>query len=165
MLWLLSYVATIVMANVLILAVGLVPVPFTPYLAPAGVYMAAFALAARDGVHSTLGVRWTLVAVVVGAALSALLSPALALASGVAFLVSELADTAVYAPLRRRNLPLAVLASGLVGLVIDSALFLHLAFGSLEFLPGLVIAKVYVTVGATAVAWAWRRRSVREVAA
>ncbi len=35
----------------------------------------------------------------------------------------------------------AVLASGIVGLVIDSVLFLWLAFGSLEFLAGQVIGK------------------------
>ena len=66
------------------------------------------------------------------------------MASTAAFLVSELADFAVYTPLQARGLVLAVLASSLVGLVVDSVLFLWLAFGSLDFLAGQIVGKIWM---------------------
>jgi uncharacterized PurR-regulated membrane protein YhhQ (DUF165 family) len=80
-----------------------------------------------------------------------------ALASATAFLVSEAADYLVYTPLRRRGWLRAVAASNVVGLAVDSALFLWLAFGSLTFLWGQVWGKVWVTALAVAMLWAWRR--------
>lgn len=155
--YLLGYVGTIWAANWLIATFGLVPVGFG-LLAPAGVYAAGLALTLRDGVQERLGQRWTLGAIVAGAALSALVSPQFAVASGVAFGVSELVDMAVYTPLRERDRwLLAVAASNTVGLVMDSVLFLALAFGSLDFLIGQVVAKVYVTAATVALLWAWRR--------
>lgn len=59
------------------------------------------------------GATLALAAVVVGTLLSGLVSPQLALASGSAFLFSELADFTVYTPLERRRFVLAVLLSGL----------------------------------------------------
>jgi uncharacterized PurR-regulated membrane protein YhhQ (DUF165 family) len=76
----------------------------------------------------------------------------------VAFLLSELADFAVYTPLRRRTWLGAVAASNTVGLVIDSALFLWLAFGSLEFLAGQVVGKAWMTALAVVLMALWRRR-------
>ena len=74
--------------------------------------------------------------------------PALVLASAVAFVLSETADLAVFTPLQRRGLVLAVAASGAVGILVDSMLFLSLAFGSLDFLPGQVIGKTWALVAA-----------------
>ena len=88
------------------------------------VYFAGLAFTLRDFLQERLGRLWTVAAIVIGAALSALVSPQFALASGVAFLLSELADFAVYTPLRRRSWGVAIVASNLVGLTIDSALFL-----------------------------------------
>ena len=68
------------------------------------------------------------------------------MASTAAFLVSELADFAVYTPLQARGLVLAVLASSLVGLVVDSVLFLWLAFGSLDFLAGQIVGKIWMVL-------------------
>ena len=68
------------------------------------------------------------------------------LASGAAFLLSELADFAVYTPLQRRGLLLAVVASSVVGLVVDSVVFLGLAFGSLDYLPGQVVGKAWAVL-------------------
>jgi uncharacterized PurR-regulated membrane protein YhhQ (DUF165 family) len=70
----------------------------------------------------------------------------LVLASGLAFLLSEAADLAVYTPLARRGLIAAVVASSLVGLVVDSLVFLWLAFGSLEFLAGQIIGKAWMVL-------------------
>ena len=63
--------------------------------------------------------------------------------SGIAFALSEFADFAVYTPLQRRQLTLAVVASSVAGLVVDSVTFLALAFGSLEFLAGQVVGKLW----------------------
>jgi hypothetical protein len=79
--------------------------------------------------------------------LSYFVSPAfVAAASAAAFLSSELADFAVYTPLERRSWLGAVALSNTVGLVIDSVLFLWIAFGSLEFLPGQVVGKAWMTL-------------------
>ena len=63
-----------------------------------------------------------------------------------AFLLSEFADLAVYTPLARRRLVAAVVASSLAGLVVDSIVFLWLAFGSLEFLAGQIVGKVWMVL-------------------
>jgi queuosine precursor transporter len=144
MIWLLMYIATIVGANWAISTFGLVPVGFDLY-APAGVYFVGLAFTFRDLAQERLGRRWIVLAIVVGAALSAYVSPQFALASGLTFLVSEAADFAVYTPLRRRSWLWAIVASNLVGLVIDSAMFLYLAFGSLQFIEGQVLGKVSMT--------------------
>jgi uncharacterized PurR-regulated membrane protein YhhQ (DUF165 family) len=120
-------------------------VPVAPGLmAPSGVLTVGAALVLRDVVQRCLGLRWGVVAIVGGAALSALVAPAsLVLASAAAFLLSEFADFAIYTPLQRERLMLALLASSVVGLVIDSIVFLSLAFGSLAFLPGQVVGKLW----------------------
>jgi uncharacterized PurR-regulated membrane protein YhhQ (DUF165 family) len=159
--YLVCYVLTILAANWAIATFGLVPVGFG-LLAPAGVYFAGLAFTLRDLAQDALGKRWTVAAIVAGAALSALVSPPqIALASGLAFLTSEACDFGVYTPLRRRGWLRAVAASNVVGFVVDSALFLWLAFGSLAFLPGQLVGKAWVTVLFVAMLWAWRRRRVR----
>src|SRR5918993_5650960 len=119
MIWLVLYVATIFAANWAIATFGIVPVGFG-LAAPAGVYFAGLAFTLRDLVQEQLGRTWTVLAILTGAAVSAVISPQFALASGVAFLLSELADFAVYSPLRRRNWLMAVALSNTVGLVADS---------------------------------------------
>jgi uncharacterized PurR-regulated membrane protein YhhQ (DUF165 family) len=123
-------------------------IPVAPgIMAPSGVLMIGVALVLRDLVQRRLGVWYSVAAILIGAAISSWLAPAsLVLASGAAFLISELADLTVYTPLSRRNLVWAVLASGFVGLVVDSVIFLWLAFGSLEFLPGQIIGKSWMVL-------------------
>jgi queuosine precursor transporter len=92
-------------------------VPVWPGIAaPSGVLFAGLAFTFRDLTQEWLGRKVVLVAIVVGALLSWLVTSNLAVASGVAFLFSELADFAVYQPLRERRWLLAVAASNLVGL-------------------------------------------------
>lgn len=165
MIWLILYVATIFAANWAISTFGFVPVGLG-LMAPAGVYFAGLAFTFRDLTQDALGRWWTIAAILAGAALSALVSPQFALASGAAFLLSETADWLVYTPLRERHWIGAVAASNAVGLTIDSALFLLLAFGSLEFLPGQIVGKVWMTLAAVAILALWRRsRRPAEVAA
>jgi len=116
-------------------------------LAPSGVLMIGIALVLRDLVQRRLGVIYSFSAVVAGAVLSAAIAPpSLVLASGVAFLLSELTDLAVYTPLARRRLVTAVVLSSLAGLVADSIIFLWLAFGSLDFLAGQIIGKAWMVL-------------------
>jgi hypothetical protein len=124
--------------------------------------MIGVALVLRDLVQRRLGVGYSACAVLVGALISTLLAPpALVIASGVAFLLSEFADLAVYTPLARRRLLAAVVASSLVGLVVDSIVFLWLAFGSLAFLPGQVIGKVWMVLLSIPFVLYLRRRDER----
>ncbi len=165
--FLLLFALTIPLANWLIGNAGTVCVPQGPCLvpvapglmAPSGVMMAGVALVLRDLVQRRLGVGLASLAILVGAGLSAFLAPpALVVASAVAFLISEFADLAVYTPLARRGLVIAVVASGVVGLVVDSIVFLWLAFGSLDFLLGQVVGKAWmVLLSIPFVAWLRRR--------
>ena len=96
-------------------------VPVAPgVVAPSGVMMVGFALVLRDLVQRRLGAGISAIAILFGTAASALLAPPnLVLASGVAFLLSEFADLAVYTPLARRRLVAAVVASSAAGLVVE----------------------------------------------
>jgi queuosine precursor transporter len=135
-------------------------VPVAPgLLAPSGVLMVGLALVLRDLVQRRLGLGWAGAAVLAGAALSAFLAPpALVVASAAAFLVSEAADLAVYTPLQRRGLVLAVALSSVVGLVLDSVVFLLLAFGGLEYVAGQVVGKLWMVLASLPlVAWLRRR--------
>ena len=157
----LGFIACIPLANWMIGHVGTVCVPQGPCLvpvapwgpdghalrAPSGVLMIGLALVLRDMVQRRLGRGVALVAIVAGAALSgAIAPPQLLVASATAFLLSELADFAVYTPLQSRGLVLAVLASSIVGLVADSVLFLWLAFGSLDYLAGQIVGKLWMVL-------------------
>lgn len=130
------------------------------YRAPSGVLWIGAALVARDVVQRTLGRGPVLGAIAAGAALSFLIAPAFAWASAVAFGLGELADFAVYTPLADRHLRVAVLASGVVGAVIDSLIFLQLAFGSTQFWQGNTIGKIYMSVAALPFVGYARRRLV-----
>lgn len=158
-----GYAGSILAANWAITTFGPVPVGFG-LMAPAGVYFAGIVFTLRDGLQETGGRRWVLAAILAGAGLSAWLSGPLAVASGLAFLFSELADFAVYTPLRRRNWLGAVAASNIVGLTVDSALFLWLAFNSLAFLPGQIVGKLWMTAFAVALILAYRRTMKAQVA-
>ena len=131
-------------------------------MAPSGVLMIGLALVLRDMVQRRLGVWWAVAAIIAGALLSGFVAPTqLVIASAVAFLVSEFADLAVYTPLQRRGLVTAVVASSIVGLVVDSAIFLYLAFGSLGYLPGQVIGKAWMVLLAIPFIHWIRRRDQR----
>ena len=168
--FLIGFALTIPAANWLIGNAGTVCAPSGPCLipvapgimAPSGVLMIGLALVLRDLVQRRLGVVYSVAAILIGAAISSWLAPAsLVLASGTAFLFSELVDLAVYTPLARRRLVLAVVASGLIGLVIDSLIFLWLAFGSLQFLPGQVIGKTWMVLLSIPLIVYLRRRDER----
>jgi uncharacterized PurR-regulated membrane protein YhhQ (DUF165 family) len=161
---------TIPAANWVIGNAGTVCVPNGPCLvpvwpgvmAPSGVLMVGLALVLRDIVQRRLGPLAGLGAIAVGTLISAVLAPpAIVLASVAAFLLSELADFAVYTPLQRRRFVTAVFASSVIGLVVDSLVFLHLAFGSLDFLAGQIIGKAWMVLLALPLMHLLRRRDER----
>lgn len=145
-----AFALTVPLANWMIGNVGTVCPPDGPclipvapgLLAPSGVMVAGLAFVLRDLVQRRLGLAWTITAIAFGAILSVLVAPpALVFASVVAFLVSELANLGVYTPLQRRGLVLAVVASSMVGLFLDTLIFLQLAFGSIELMWGQIVGK------------------------
>lgn len=148
------YLATIPFANWMIQHVGTVKFPGGPHVlpvglgfsAPSGVYIIGFALVARDLVQLILGRRLTVAAIVIGSTLSYLIAPSVALASATAFFLGEVADFAVYTPLARRKLYLAVLASGIAGATIDSLVFLKIAFGNFDYWQGNALGKVWMSL-------------------
>lgn len=132
------FVAAIVLANVLTTRYGFVEVGLD-LEATAGTFAAGLALGVRDLIGDR---RLMLAAVTIGALLSfAFADGRIALASFVAVLVSELADWQVYE--RVTAWPTAVLASNVVGAVVDTFLFLLIAgFFTWDAVPGQLVGKV-----------------------
>jgi uncharacterized PurR-regulated membrane protein YhhQ (DUF165 family) len=165
------FISTVVLANVLTTHMGFIPVGFG-LTATAGTLVAGATLALRDAVQDTLG-RWVVVgAILAGAILSfAMSAPFIAIASAVAFLVSELADYGVYTPIRKRSRfgdrkwAIAVAASTVVGAVVDTVLFLGIAFGPaaiLPALPGQLVGKVWAMLAFLLIGWAVSRVVLRK---
>ena len=169
-LFLVLFALTIPAANWLIGNVGTSCVPHGPclvpvapgLLAPSGVTMVGAALVLRDLVQRRLGTAVSALAILAGSGLSVLYAPAsLVLASATAFLLSEFADLAVYTPLARRRLLTAVIVSSCAGLIVDSIVFLWLAFGSLDFLAGQIVGKAWMVLLAVPLVAYLRRRDER----
>jgi uncharacterized PurR-regulated membrane protein YhhQ (DUF165 family) len=145
------YIAAVVLANLLIEWFGIID--FAPGAlqleAPAAVLFVGVALVARDILHQAAGLIWVCGAIAIGTVLSAVLAdPKIAFASGLAFVASELWDLIVYQGLRHRGWAVAALVSSYLAAVVDSVLFLALAYnGSMRFLPGQLVGKfVAITV-------------------
>ncbi len=161
----LLFILTIPLSNWVVMNVGLVcsqdgpclvPV-WSGIMAPSAVLLAGLALVLRDGVHHFLGTRWAFYSIIAGTILSGFVSePNLVIASAVAFLFSETADLIVYTPLRKRFPAWAIVASGFAGSVVDSMLFLTLAFGSLDYIVGQVLGKFEMSVLAAILIIMWR---------
>lgn len=157
--WLSAYIGSIVIANWMTSTFGLVGIGFG-LAVTAGTFAAGAALILRDAVQITSGKPIALAAILVGAGLSYLTSdPFVALASGIAFLTSEVVDFAVFTPLRRRSLPTAVLISSIVSAPVDTVLFLYIAGFDVTWqaVVGQFIVKTLMAAG-VAVVLARRRR-------
>lgn len=164
-----AYLATIPTANWLINNVGTQYAPDAPhtipvgfgYNAPSGVLMIGLALVLRDYVQQQFGQRTTLMAIAAGIVISYAINPAVATASAIAFAVSELADLYVFTQIKQRTLTGAVIASGIVGGIIDSFLFLQIAFGSTQFWQGQVIGKSIMAITAGLMIWGFNALPIR----
>ena len=146
-----AFLACILAANYATTRWGMVPVAFG-LMATAGTYFAGATFVLRDLIHDLAGRRVVLALIVAGAALSfAVSAPFIALASAVAFGLSECADLAIYQPLRRRGYIRAAVASNVVGSFVDTVVFLTIAgFPLWESLPGQMVGKLMVTAAVVA---------------
>ena len=154
------FLATVWLANLALERFGFVSVGFG-LMAPAGVYFAGASFGLRDAIQEKGGKKLIVALILFGGALSWFITPLFAIASSIAFLFSELADFAVYSPLRQRHWVWAVTASNLVGSIVDSIIFLTIAFGfeSLTFsgVAGILLGKIYMIVPALLIV-RWVRR-------
>ncbi len=158
-----AYIGVIVLANWMTDTYGLVPIGFG-LMVTAGTFAAGAALIARDWLQIETNRWWVLAGIAAGVVLSVVLAnPAIAVASGVAFAVSELVDWGVFTPIRDMSLPLAVLVSSVVSAPVDTVLFLHIAgFGvTWEAVLGQFIVKTVmalIVAGAIVVVSDWREK-------
>lgn len=141
-----AFLGCIIAANYVTTEFGMVPVGFG-LVATAGTYFAGATFVLRDLIHDRWGRLPVIALIIIGAGLSYLLSaPFIALASGVAFLLSELADLAVYQPLRRHGYIRAAVASNIVGAFVDTIIFLAIAgFPIWQAFPGQMVGKLLIT--------------------
>lgn len=167
-----ALVACVAVANIVTTYLGLVPAGFG-LMVTAGTYAAGITFALRDNLHDAGGVRWVLGAIAGGVVVSLLFGDwQLAFASAAAFALAELLDLAVYAPLRRRNWRLAVVASNAIGAVVDTFVFLAIAPTAIvgpitaELVGGQLLVKaIWVTAGYLVLREAIRRAMPKAVAA
>lgn len=142
-----TFLMTILAANYATTELGMIGVGFG-LTATAGTYLAGLMFVLRDSLQDLAGRDWTLAAIAAGGVLSFVVAdPFIALASCVAFLLSELVDLGIYTPLRRRGYVRAAIASNAAGAVVDTVVFLYIAgFGlAMTAVSGQLVAKLTVT--------------------
>lgn len=146
-----AYIAAIIAANYATSTLGMIPVGFG-LTATAGTYLAGLTFVLRDSIQDLAGRRVVIRLILMGAGPSFVLAaPSVAIASAVAFLASELADLAVYTPLRAHGYIRAAIASNIVGATVDTALFLVIAgFPIWPSVPGQMVAKLAITAATVA---------------
>jgi queuosine precursor transporter len=158
-----GYVSLVVLANWLasryVISVGF------GRMAPAGVLCIGAVLVLRDWLQQLRGLLWTMPLVYAAGLASWGIGDIagwtklekVAVASVIAFTVSETAEAVVFTPLRNRNLTLGVALSGTVGNAIDSWLFLQIAFASQAFFVGQFIGKTEMIALGTLLTFGRRR--------
>ncbi len=151
------YVALIVVVNYGFTVVPLVPLPDGTMWPPMSLAV-GFIFVVRDFAQREIGHK-VLLAMLVGATLSYFMaSPFVAVASVAAFLVSELADWAVYT-VTNKPLSQRIFYSSLIGTPIDSAVFLYL-IGHFS-IAGVIAMTASKMLGALVVWWMIRRREAQ----
>lgn len=134
--WTTLYILSAVLVNAMFLMVP--PVRVMGLVFPIGSLVVGGAFILRDYAQTEIGHRVVL-ATLLGTGITALMSPGLALASGTAFLVSELADWLVFSRWPG-SFKSRVVASSLIGAPLDSSLFMSLA-GFFSW-PGVLLMTV-----------------------
>ena len=151
--WTLSYVVAILLVNWLFAPAQLVP-GLTIWATPWGdVFLANLIVGAvfvlRDYAQREIGHRILLATLLAGALTYLMVDPAIAIASMVAFVISEMSDWSIYSfwkqPLQRR-----ILISSLVAVPLDTVIFQHLA-GYLT--PAAFILEVTSKAIGVAIVW------------
>lgn len=167
------YVGVVVTAQVS--ANKIVELPFTHLAAPAGTYLIGLALALIETAHHTAPTRrqgWKNAQIMIGMGFagSAILAVWIAIVNEMdsvgpdrfgflagtwrivvgslaAFAVSETLDNGLGAWMRGRVPdPVRVMATNAISVPLDSLVFLAVAFGSLAFIEGQIVAKLAATV-------------------
>lgn len=161
------YILFIVLADVLA-ARWIIPLPFG-LAVPAGVIAIAPIFTLRDSIHKKYGYKRVTVLIFVASAISYGASILLGnemlgkvtIASVIAFLVSENVDTLVYHIFRKDTWLSKVTKSNLVSTLLDSIIFITMAFGFiLPLIIGQYIVKMLIA-GATGIFldWKYKRES------
>lgn len=165
----LAFVLSIAAANYATSTYGMVPVGFA-LVATAGTYFAGLTLVLRDIVQDLAGrtpLRTAVLLVLligVGGVLSYVLAdPMIAVASVVAFVVSELVDAAIYSPLRDRGFVRAAFTSNVAGAIVDTWLFLAIAGFAIDryAVAGQLVGKLLLGT-LVVLAWGGVRALLRE---
>lgn len=148
------YILAILCANVI--TASLKPIQISGFIIPAGTFLIGFTFIMRDLVQNQIGRKKTYTVIVIALLLSAISSYLLGdtlwivFASAVSFVVSETTDTEIYS---RLQLPFhsRVLYSGLVGGLLDSAIFVVIGISPLgtgfipwEAVPAAIAGQVIV---------------------
>lgn len=133
---------------------------------PGGSFLAGLAFTWRNVLQDVWGRCAVLIAIGAGTGLTWLVAPPrIAQASLLAFAASELAAFAVYTALNRQSWQVAVLATNSVGVLVDSLIFVPLAFGTWTAVPGQLVGKITTTLASLAVCALARRHQPSRAAA
>lgn len=147
------YIACVVLADILA-ARWIVPIGFG-LIVPAGVFMIAPIFTLRDEIHRNSGAKTVVKLIFIASAISYLVSiligssllGKITIASVLAFLVSEYADTFVYHLIRKETWMQRVIKSNLVSALLDSVIFIWMAFGFiLPLILGQYIVKMAISI-------------------
>lgn len=153
MLSMILYVLCVILADVLA-ARWIVPIGFG-LIVPAGVFMVAPIFTLRDDIHKKYGAKTILILIFVASIISYIISVLssnqllgkITIASVVAFLVSEYADTIIFHITRKQMWMQRVIKSNLVSALLDSLIFIWIAFGFvLPLILGQYIVKMIISV-------------------
>lgn len=172
------YLLLIAAANLLTAKIAPLVMAGGTLIVPIGSLFAGAVFVLRDLVQLKHGRRKTYTTILVAAALSAVLSAILgdtvhvALASVAAFFASEAIDTEIFSRLRR-SLAARIMLSGILGGIIDSALFVLIGLSPLgaKMLPwgqvpsamlGQVVVKAVVQFSAAAGIIIYRNKKQKE---
>jgi uncharacterized PurR-regulated membrane protein YhhQ (DUF165 family) len=131
------YILFILLADILA-ARWIVPL-FFGLAVPAGVFAIAPIFSLRDGIHERWGRRGAYILIATASIISwglAVLTGStilarVTLASVLSFVVNESLDTEIYQSLRSHSKLLAILGSNTISSLVDSVLFIWIAFGPL----------------------------------
>src|SRR5262245_29594347 len=157
------FLASIPFANWWLTVHGLAHYPLIGTV-PSAVWIIGVAFVLRDLGQLGAGRRWAWAAIVAGVVISYVVADArVATASAVAFAWSESTDALIFTPLANRGTRafiLGVSISGYAASVVDSVLFVRIAFGSYAGWWQLTVAKILFVMAATPIAWAIRQTAL-----
>lgn len=157
------YVVAVLVAN--LTATWFIALPVFGQVA-VGTFVFGFTFTQRDRMHRK-GRKFVYVVILIAAFLSAMLSvlgqvePRIILASVIAIILSETADTEVYQRLLAKSWWHRVLSSNAVSIPLDSIFFNLVAFLGVfdaRFLVSLIVGEIVVKFTVGAVTAIWRRK-------